>query len=66
MAQQEKPHESLIVFFCRGQLASTVIEEKTYNPRLTKDIEAFVDIMENLNLPKPKMIGTSGLAKCSL
>lgn len=40
----------------RGQLASTVIEEKTYNPRLTKDIEAFVDIMENLNLPKPKMI----------
>ncbi|XP_031619007.1 persulfide dioxygenase ETHE1, mitochondrial [Contarinia nasturtii] len=40
----------------KGQLESTVGEEKKYNPRLTKDIDTFVDIMTNLNLPKPKMI----------
>lgn len=38
-------------------MESTVAEEKRYNPRLTKDIDAFVEIMDNLNLPKPKMIG---------
>lgn len=32
-------------------------EEKRYNPRLSKDIDTFIEIMENLNLPKPKMIG---------
>lgn len=42
---------------CRGQLESSVAEEKRFNPRLTKDIDTFVDIMEHLNLPKPKMIG---------
>lgn len=41
----------------RGQLETTVGEEKLYNPRLTKDIDAFVQIMENLNLPRPKLIG---------
>lgn len=41
----------------RGQLETTVGEEKKYNPRLTKDIDSFVEIMNNLNLPKPKMIG---------
>ncbi|XP_055302571.1 persulfide dioxygenase ETHE1, mitochondrial isoform X2 [Sitodiplosis mosellana] len=40
----------------KGQLESSVVEEKRYNPRLTKDIDTFVEIMENLNLPKPKMI----------
>jgi hypothetical protein len=34
-----------------------VAEEKKYNPRLSKDIDTFVDIMKNLNLPYPKMIG---------
>lgn len=41
----------------RGQLETTVAEEKKYNPRLSKDVDTFVDIMENLNLAYPKMIG---------
>lgn len=45
------------IFIDRGQLESSVGEEKRFNPRLTKDIDTFVDIMEHLNLPKPKMIG---------
>ncbi|GAB0089779.1 ETHE1 [Sergentomyia squamirostris] len=40
----------------KGNMESTVFEEKNYNPRLTKDIDTFVNIMENLNLPYPKMI----------
>ncbi|KAL2084081.1 hypothetical protein ACEWY4_019599 [Coilia grayii] len=40
----------------KGQTVSTVEEEKKYNPRLTKTLEEFVDIMNNLNLPKPKKI----------
>ncbi|XP_055610184.1 persulfide dioxygenase ETHE1, mitochondrial [Uranotaenia lowii] len=40
----------------KGQLESTVAEEKKYNPRLTKDVDAFVEIMANLNLAYPKMI----------
>lgn len=32
-------------------------EEKKYNPRLTKNLEEFVKIMKNLNLPYPKQIG---------
>ncbi|XP_055641238.1 persulfide dioxygenase ETHE1, mitochondrial isoform X2 [Toxorhynchites rutilus septentrionalis] len=40
----------------KGNMETTVAEEKQYNPRLTKDIDAFVEIMANLNLPYPKMI----------
>ncbi|OWM73276.1 hypothetical protein CDL15_Pgr001390 [Punica granatum] len=40
----------------RGFSVSTVGEEMLYNPRLTKDEETFKKIMENLNLPYPKMI----------
>lgn len=40
----------------KGFTASTVGEEKLYNPRLTKDEETFEKIMENLNLPYPKLI----------
>lgn len=40
----------------KGNTQTTVAEEKQYNPRLTKDIDTFVEIMENLNLPYPKMI----------
>lgn len=47
------------LYLGRGQLESSVGEEKRFNPRLTKDIDTFVDIMEHLNLPKPKMIGKS-------
>ncbi|XP_058502730.1 persulfide dioxygenase ETHE1, mitochondrial [Solea solea] len=39
-----------------GQTVSTVIEERRFNPRLTKNLEEFVNIMKNLNLPKPKKI----------
>ncbi|XP_045499928.1 persulfide dioxygenase ETHE1, mitochondrial isoform X1 [Colias croceus] len=40
----------------KGQTATTVGEEKKYNPRLTKSLEEFVKIMDNLNLPYPKKI----------
>ncbi|XP_059621479.1 persulfide dioxygenase ETHE1, mitochondrial [Phlebotomus argentipes] len=40
----------------RGNMETTVFEERSFNPRLTKDIDTFVNIMENLNLPYPKMI----------
>ncbi|KAK2909919.1 hypothetical protein Q8A73_007634 [Channa argus] len=37
-----------------GRTVSTVGEERKFNPRLTKNLEEFVNIMNNLNLPKPK------------
>ncbi|KPP64693.1 persulfide dioxygenase ETHE1, mitochondrial-like [Scleropages formosus] len=40
----------------KGQTVSTVDEEKKFNPRLTKTLEEFVEIMSNLNLPKPQKI----------
>ncbi|XP_069682555.1 persulfide dioxygenase ETHE1, mitochondrial [Periplaneta americana] len=40
----------------KGQTSTTVGEEKHYNPRLTKPLEEFVKIMDNLNLPYPRMI----------
>ncbi|XP_076004689.1 persulfide dioxygenase ETHE1, mitochondrial [Genypterus blacodes] len=40
----------------KGQTASTVAEERRFNPRLTKSLDEFVDIMNNLNLPKPLQI----------
>ncbi|NP_998094.1 persulfide dioxygenase ETHE1, mitochondrial [Danio rerio] len=43
----------------KGQTVSTVDEEKKFNPRLTKTVEEFVKIMDNLNLPKPKKIDIS-------
>lgn len=39
-----------------GQSVSTVAEEKVHNRRLTKPLDEFVTIMENLNLPYPKQI----------
>ncbi|XP_034410034.1 persulfide dioxygenase ETHE1, mitochondrial [Cyclopterus lumpus] len=42
-----------------GQTVTTVGEERKFNPRLTKSLEEFVKIMNNLNLPKPKKIDTS-------
>ncbi|XP_061185363.1 persulfide dioxygenase ETHE1, mitochondrial-like [Saccostrea echinata] len=39
-----------------GQTSTTVAEEKTMNPRLTKSKEEFVRIMKELNLPYPKQI----------
>jgi len=43
----------------KGQTASTVGEEKKYNPRLTKTREEFVTLMGNLNLAYPKKIDMS-------
>lgn len=41
----------------KGQQVSTVGEEKQHNPRLSgKTREEFVEIMNNLNLPKPNKI----------
>ncbi|XP_046383125.1 persulfide dioxygenase ETHE1, mitochondrial isoform X1 [Ischnura elegans] len=40
----------------KGQTVTTVAEEKKYNPRLTKSVEEFITIMDNLNLAYPKMI----------
>ena len=39
-----------------GQTSSSVAEEKSLNPRLTKTREEFVKIMENLNLSYPAQI----------
>jgi len=33
------------------------MEEKQFNPRLSKTKAEFVEIMNNLNLPYPKQIG---------
>ncbi|XP_037950766.1 persulfide dioxygenase ETHE1, mitochondrial-like [Teleopsis dalmanni] len=43
----------------KGQLESSVWEEKQYNPRLTKNLEEFIQIMDNLNLPYPRKIDAS-------
>lgn len=40
----------------KGRLVSTVREEKLHNPRLTRPLEEFVQIMADLNLPYPKQI----------
>ncbi|KAK5643346.1 hypothetical protein RI129_007191 [Pyrocoelia pectoralis] len=40
----------------KGLTSTTVDEEKRLNPRLTKNLQEFVKIMDNLNLPYPKMI----------
>ena len=40
-----------------GQMVTTVAEEKKLNTRLTKPLDDFVNIMNNLNLPYPKFIG---------
>ncbi|XP_075233348.1 persulfide dioxygenase ETHE1, mitochondrial [Lycorma delicatula] len=40
----------------KGQTVTTVWEEKRYNPRLTKNRQEFIYLMNNLNLPYPKKI----------
>uniref|UniRef100_UPI00398F2787 persulfide dioxygenase ETHE1, mitochondrial isoform X1 n=2 Tax=Pristiophorus japonicus TaxID=55135 RepID=UPI00398F2787 len=39
-----------------GQTVTTVEEERRLNPRLTKPLAEYIDIMNNLNLPKPSQI----------
>lgn len=43
----------------KGFTQSTVHEERTLNPRLTKSRAEFIEIMANLNLPYPKKIDAS-------
>ena len=39
----------------KGWTVSTIGEEKRYNPRLqAQSVDAYVNIMNNLNLPNPK------------
>ena len=45
---------------------STVAEEKTLNPRLTKSKQEFAEIMKKLNLPYPKQIGKIAFIMFSL
>ncbi len=41
----------------KGETVSTIGEERAFNPRLqVKSIEQYVDLMNNLNLPNPKMM----------
>ncbi|XP_072384022.1 persulfide dioxygenase ETHE1, mitochondrial [Diabrotica undecimpunctata] len=40
----------------KGMTVTSVAEEKQFNPRLTKSLEEFVRIMNNLNLSYPKQI----------
>lgn len=52
-----------------GMTVSTIGEEKRFNPRLQlKSKEAFIELMDNLNLPYPKMFDVAVPAnlKCGL
>ncbi|WIA11128.1 hypothetical protein OEZ85_011271 [Tetradesmus obliquus] len=40
----------------KGRTCSSIAEEKAHNPRLSKNKEEFVEIMNNLGLPYPKQI----------
>jgi len=41
----------------KGGTVSTIGEEKQFNPRLgVKSIDEYVDLMNNLKLPNPKMM----------
>jgi sulfur dioxygenase len=44
-----------------GLTATSVSEEKKFNPRLTKSKEEFVKLMDNLNLAYPAKIGKPAL-----
>src|SRR4051812_11628458 len=41
----------------KGETVSTIAEERSFNPRLqVRSIEQYVEVMNNLNLPNPKMM----------
>ena len=52
----------------KGLMSTSVIEERTANPRLSKPLAEFVNIMANLQLPMPKKLEASVPAnlKCGL
>jgi glyoxylase-like metal-dependent hydrolase (beta-lactamase superfamily II)/rhodanese-related sulfurtransferase len=53
------PEETLVypAHDYKGDTVSTIGEEKAFNPRLqVKSIDEYVELMNNLNLPNPKMM----------
>jgi len=53
------PEETLVypAHDYKGETVSTIGEEKAFNPRLqVKSIDEYVELMNNLNLPNPKMM----------
>ena len=53
------PNETMIfpAHDYKGETVSTIGEEKAFNPRLqVKSIDQYVDVMNSLNLPNPKMM----------
>jgi sulfur dioxygenase len=53
------PNETLVypAHDYKGDTVSTILEEKRYNPRLqVKSVNEYIDIMNNLNLPDPKLM----------
>ena len=53
------PNETLLypAHDYKGDTVSTIGEEKLFNPRLqVKSVEEYVNLMNNLNLPNPKMM----------
>lgn len=48
-----------LVYGAIGLGSSTVHEERSFNPRLTKTKEEFIEIMANLNLPYPAKFDAS-------
>ena len=41
----------------KGEMVSTIIEEKKFNPRLqVSSVDQYIEIMNNLNLPNPSMM----------
>ncbi|HEV7305968.1 MBL fold metallo-hydrolase [Ensifer sp.] len=53
------PEETLVypAHDYKGDTVSTIGEEKRFNPRLSvKSVDEYVDLMNNLNLPNPKMM----------
>ena len=53
------PEETLVypAHDYKGDTVSTIGEERAFNPRLqVKSVDEYVDLMNNLNLPNPKMM----------
>src|ERR1700690_1076275 len=47
----------------KGDTVSTIGEEKRFNPRLqVRSVDEYVELMNNLNLPNPKMMDVGGPA----
>jgi sulfur dioxygenase len=55
----KRPDETLVFpdHDYKGETVSTIGEEKRFNPRLkVKSVDEYIDLMNNLKLPNPKMM----------